>query len=92
MPKEKQSKQHKAKFIADYYVEIQGICDLNLVTAYLNCRSLMYVVEPWPDEWYRVYARKDVRGELEASMGIFGGKYIWRAKGEDWGEGKGGKF
>lgn len=67
--------QQKATFVVDYYIMVQGIPDLNLVTAYLNCRHVLFIVEPWPDDWFRIYTRKDVKDELIKSMGIFGGTY-----------------
>jgi hypothetical protein len=58
-------KQNKAQFILDYYVEVGGIKELSLLTAGLNCSSVMYAVEPWPSDIYRVYVKKDVKHILE---------------------------
>ena len=67
--------QNKATFIVDNYVEVQGVADLGLVTAWLMCRSMLFVVEPWPAGRFRVYSRKDKKNELIEAIKIFGGKY-----------------
>lgn len=77
------SKQNKAKFIVDNYIELKGIPDLALLVAWLECRDVMFVVEPWfgnkdkdiHNKIFRVYVRKEVKHELESGTGIFGGKY-----------------
>ena len=59
-------KQNKSQFVVDNYVEVNGIKELSLLTAGLNCAGILYVVEPWGggatalDGLFRVYVRKDV--------------------------------
>ena len=56
--------QNKAQFIFDNYIVI-GRDDLYKVTKWLNVGSIVFLVEPWPEDQWRVYVRKDAADILE---------------------------
>jgi len=57
-------KQNKTQFIADNYIDIKG--RINLTNAMdILCDRGMFVVEPWGDDNWRVYVRKDIKQVLE---------------------------
>jgi len=45
-------KQSKAQFIFDNFIEV-GRNDLYKVTKWLNVGSIVFVVEPWPEDQAR---------------------------------------
>ena len=57
-------KQNKAQFIVDHYIEV-GRDALYKVTKWLCVGSIAFVVEPWPNDRYRIYVRKDVAETLK---------------------------
>ena len=50
--------QNKTQFIVDNYIDV-GRKDLYKVTKWLCVGSVAFVVEPWPNDRWRVYVRKD---------------------------------
>lgn len=56
-------KQHKNTLIFDNFIEV-GRKNLYKVTKWLNVGSVTYAVEPWPDDRWRVYVRKDASDVL----------------------------
>jgi len=57
-------KQSKAQFIFDNFIEV-GRNDLYKVTKWLNVGSIVFVVEPWPEDQWRVYVKKDAAETLK---------------------------
>jgi len=56
-------KQNKVQFIFDYFIDV-GRKDLYKVTKWLDVGSIAYAVEPWPEDRWRVYVRKDAAETL----------------------------
>jgi hypothetical protein len=55
--------QHKNTLVFDHFIEV-GRKNLYKVTKWLNVGSVAYAVEPWPDDRWRVYVRKDAAETL----------------------------
>lgn len=60
-------KQNKSTFIFDNFIEINGEKDLNDATGMLNLMGITYAVEPWGEDEFRIYCRKDVAMVLEGT-------------------------
>lgn len=58
-------KQNKAQFIVDYYVTINNKVALQDIMIGLKHAGCLFVVEPWPEDHWRVYVRKDMAFMLE---------------------------
>ena len=66
--------QHKSTFIVDHYIDVQGISTLGIVTLYLNGLSgVLYVVEPWGEDHFRVYVKKGSESVLKTISDVLGG-------------------
>jgi len=59
-------KTSKSKFIVDNYIVVPD-SRLDLVASILNNDGVLYVREPWPDGYSRIYVRKDVKHVLAAA-------------------------
>ena len=58
-------KQNKSQFIVDRYVEANSLSTLTLVMKLLTAQNILFIVEPWPGENWRVYVRKDAETVLQ---------------------------
>ena len=56
--------QNKVQFIFDNYIEVE-IKDLHKVTRWLTVGSITHTVEPWPEDQWRVYVKKDAADILK---------------------------
>ena len=57
-------RQNKAQFIMDYYIVVPNSF-LDSVTGTLNGLGIVYTIEPWPDDYCRVYVKKDGKKILQ---------------------------
>ena len=58
-------RENKTQFIMDNYIVVPNSA-LDKVTTAMNNSGIAYAVEPWPDEFCRVYVRKDASRVLKA--------------------------
>jgi len=56
--------QNKTQFIFDHFIEVSRK-DLYKVTKWLNVGSILYAVEPWPEDQWRIYVKKEAGDTLE---------------------------
>ena len=56
---------NKSQFIVDHYVEIDSFSSLSLVMKFLAKQGILFVVEPWPGQSWRLYVRKDAEAVLK---------------------------
>lgn len=58
-------KQNKVQFVFDNFINVDSREDLHKVTKWLNVGSdIAYAVEPWPEDHWRIYVRKDAAETL----------------------------
>ena len=53
-------KQNKHQLIFDYYKEV-SLGSLFSSVQYMTSRGVLFAVEPWPDNKWRIYVKKDAR-------------------------------
>lgn len=58
-------KQDKSQFVVDNYVTVNNSSTLSLVMKLLARHGVLFVVEPWPGQSWRVYVRKDAEQALK---------------------------
>ncbi len=57
-------KQNKAQFIFDNFIEVDTRSNLYKVTKWLNVGSIAFSIEPWPEDHWRIYVKKDAAETL----------------------------
>jgi len=58
-------KQNKSQFVVDHFVEINNTSNLTLAMKFLTKAGVLFIVEPWPGENWRIYVRKDAETALQ---------------------------
>ena len=57
-------KQNKTNFIMDNYIELNNPFAVRDIVKQLIDSSIAFAVEPWPDDHWRIYVKKDAKGLL----------------------------
>jgi len=51
--------QSKTTFVVDNFITLENRAELKKATKWANLLSILYVVEPWPEDTWRMYVRKE---------------------------------
>ncbi len=63
-------KQNKTQFVFDNFINVASREDLHKITKWLNVGGdIAYAVEPWPEDHWRIYVRKDAAETLSIIEG-----------------------